>query len=111
MPTRPAGRESTPGIPLRAATSIPESSASVGNPVAANPSRALAMALSANVAPVSGARHRGDVVESQQAQPGDTGGIEHPVKFGQLLTVAACDEQTSTAEGLLRRRPSGSSPG
>ena len=56
--------ESTPGMPLSAATSNPRSSATVGNPVAANPSRALARALSSNVAPVSGASSNGGTSSS-----------------------------------------------
>ena len=56
--------DSTPGMPLSAATSSPESSATVGIPVAANPSRALARALSSNVAPVSGASSNGGTSSS-----------------------------------------------
>src|SRR5277367_3332979 len=57
--------DSTPGMQLSAATSNPESSATVGSPVAANPSRALTNALSSKVAPVSGASSNGGTSSSE----------------------------------------------
>src|SRR5690606_583198 len=62
-PWRPLQRaESTPGMPRRASTSRPESSATQGIPVAAAPSRALAPAFASKVSPVSGASGYGGTV-------------------------------------------------
>lgn len=59
-PWRPDQRaDSTPGMPFSAATSSPESSATLARPVASNASRALANAFSSNTAPVSGASSNG----------------------------------------------------
>ena len=59
-PCTPAQRaDNTPGMPFSASTSSPESSATLASPVARKASRALAIAFSSNVAPVSGASSNG----------------------------------------------------
>ena len=102
----PAQRaDSTPGIPFSASTSKPGVVGHLAKPVAANASRALASALSSNVAPVSGASSNGATSFSDTSvdarQPG---AVEHPAQLRQLLAVAAGDQQANHLYSQTSRR-------
>src|SRR5512144_3241896 len=100
-------------MPFSASTSSPESSATEGNPVAANASRALANALSSNVAPVSGASSKVGTSESDtssNASPAPSSTRRNSANFLRLR-LATSKRLTSAAERLLRRRPFGQHAG
>ena len=90
--------DSTPGIPLRASTQSPESSAIDGSPVAASPARALSRALPSNVGWSStGSSYAVDVVEPEHLDVGQVL-AQDPLHLGELLGVAGRQEDLAHEE-------------
>ena len=94
--------ESTPGIPLSASTQRPESSATVGSPVAASPARALSSALPSKVGWSStGSSYVGTSSSPSTSTLGEVLG-EDPLHLGELLGVARGQEDACVTGGQQR---------
>src|SRR5215207_1848808 len=101
----------TPGMPLRASTHRPESSASDGSPVAARQARALISALPSNVGSVSaGSSYGATSARPSTSMPGTSGSR---IRRSSASFLALLDARTTVLPGSPGKRgrvPTSGSP-